>query len=144
LTSPPHQPFVCRVCHFLALDSSGLLQHLSDSLQCSVSLRFIPTGNPSENGDGLPSVNTILNDVDEEEIYDICNGMDSSSEQAAHAYDSDPEEDISNGVSHAHAFNHISRDWSNSRSKEEEEEEAEEECSMPEVGNMIEIRVKIE
>jgi hypothetical protein len=107
-----------------------------------VSLRVIPTSNPSENGDGLPSVNTILNDVDEEEIYDICNGMDSSSEQAAHAYDSNPEEDISDGVSHAHAFNHIS-DWSNSRSKDEEEE-AEEECSMPEVGNVIEIRVKIE
>jgi hypothetical protein len=90
-----------------------------------MSLRFIPTGTPSENGDGLPSVN-ILNDVDEEENYDICNGMDSSSEHAAHGYDSDPEEDIPDGVSHARAFNHIV-DWSNSSSEDEEEEAEEEE-----------------
>ena len=90
-----------------------------------MSLRFIPTGTPSENGDGLPSVN-ILNDVDEEENYDICNGMDSSSEHTAHGHDSDPEEDIPDGVSHARAFNHIV-DWSNSSSEDEEEEAEEEE-----------------
>ena len=91
-----------------------------------MSLRFFPSI-CSDNGDGLPS-GDILNDVDEEDNYDNCNGMmedeDSSSEQAAHGYDSDPEEDIPDGISRARAFNHIV-DWSNSSSEEEEEEEEE-------------------
>jgi hypothetical protein len=33
----PQQLLVCRVCHFHALDGSGLLQHLSNSTHCSSS-----------------------------------------------------------------------------------------------------------
>ena len=63
-----HQPFVCHVCPFLALDSHGLLQHLSICTNCSMSWSSISS--TMENGlDSLLSIDAmkLMNEVD---MYD--------------------------------------------------------------------------
>jgi hypothetical protein len=59
---PAQQPYVCRICHFPALDSTGLLQHLSVSPYCSrMSEPLIPPTLP-EHVAGLPPSIDFHND----------------------------------------------------------------------------------
>ena len=60
----PRQPFVCRLCHFSALDASGLLQHLSVSPHCSMSASLFPP-TPHESVDSSPPL-----DVNNDDLYD--------------------------------------------------------------------------
>ena len=78
-----HQPFVCHVCHFSALDNSGLLQHLSVSPHCSMSA-----------ADGCPSI-CINDDFNDNAMLDD----DSLVGISAHGYKSNASDLV--GVSRA-------------------------------------------
>ena len=84
----PPQPFVCGVCHFSALDASGLRQHLSVSPHCSMSVRFSSPRPPSESIHGFPPMDVNNNDFSD--YYDNNNGM--------------ADEDSSSGKGVAHGF----------------------------------------
>jgi hypothetical protein len=103
-TIQPPQLFVCLVCHFHALDASGLIQHLSDSMHCSSSGPFIPSIDMDADIDS--NNNNIM--LDEK----------SSGADVAGGYDSNGKEEVPDQlVPRARALSHMI-DWSSSSEEE--------------------------
>jgi len=136
---PADNIFVCRVCHFPALDASGLLQHIAGSTHCSTSGHSTSAlaaedfgighdydDDGDDGGGGNDDDENGYNDDDDDDDDDDGVGDEVAVGGAAYDYSSDEEEAIPDGVPHARALS-LMINWSSSSDSEVEEEEEDEE-----------------
>jgi hypothetical protein len=127
--SNPLQPLICTVCHFCALDGSGLLQHLHDSAHC---YRIV-------NADQGPPISRNDHDYPDDDNILPFAGDDSTTVLQEDPYESDSSHVTVNNPNeepHACALSHQVLHWSSSSDEDDndidlhDEDQQEEEASV--------------